>query len=398
MSHLIAERIKHVPRSFIREILKVASDPRVISFAGGLPNPDYFPVAEIEKSCSEVLRQNGREALQYSSTEGFFPLREKIARYYHHKKNLQINPADILITNGSQQALDLIGKTLINENDPVIMEEPGYLGAIQAFSIYRPRFASVPLEQDGVRISALKKVLEQNRAKVFYTVPNFQNPSGITYSLENRRALGQALSGSGCLVIEDDPYGELRFLGESQPSLKTFYEPTLLLGSFSKTVIPSFRLGWMVASPEIMDKLVVAKQAADLHTAFFSQRVIDHYLAHNDLDLHLTQICQAYKNQRDLMVGMMEKHFPDGVSFTRPEGGMFVWASLPEGLSSMELFQRVIEKNVAFVPGSPFYINGGGESTLRLNYSNSSEAAIEKGIEILGQAIKGLSREKFPLF
>jgi 2-aminoadipate transaminase len=388
MNGSFAGRMGSVQKSFIREILKVTEDPQVISFAGGLPNPKLFPVKEIGEATIKVLDESGGSVLQYSTTEGFPPLRQYLAGRYLKNRGLTVDPDEILITHGSQQGLDLIGKVFLDQGDGMAIERPGYLGAIQAFSMFQPQFHSVPLLDDGVDTAVLAATLRANRSKLFYGVPNFQNPSGITYSGQNRMDVADLLKQHDTLFVEDDPYGELRFIGKDLPSLKTHLgDRAILLGSFSKIVAPGMRLGWICAAREIMEKIIVAKQASDLHSSFFAQRVIYQYLTDNDIDSHITRIREAYKRQREAMVSAIEHHFPDGVKYTKPEGGMFLWVTLPEGISSLDLFELAARENVAFVPGAPFYVDGGGADTLRLNYSCSDEAIIEEGIGRLGEAI-----------
>ena len=387
MNTLFADRILTTRKSFIREILKVTENPRVISFAGGLPNSRFFPVKEIKDAANKVLEEDGKNVLQYSTTEGYLPLREYIAKRYLDKKGLKISPDEILITNGSQQCLDLIGKTFLNKGDHVAIERPGYLGTIQAFSMFEPAFHSVPLLDDGIDTPFLEKTFDEHRIKMFSAVINFQNPSGITYSKQKRIELGEIIRDHNSSFIEDDPYGELRFMGVDLPSVRNYLEEnTILLGSFSKIVSPGIRLGWMCARKEILDKTIVAKQAADLHSNNLSQRILYRYLIDNDLDEHIEKLRKAYKEQRDLMVSLIEEQFP--------EGGMFLWITLPENLSSMELFNQAIKENVAFVPGSPFYVGGGGENTLRLNFSNSDKEKIEEGIKRLAGIINKVIAEK----
>jgi len=389
MQYDFSNRILNSKKSFIREILKVTTNPDVISFAGGLPNPATFPVEEIRAASDKVLREAGAAALQYSTTEGFLPLREAIAQNYKDKKGLDVSPDEILITSGSQQGLDLIGKVLINQGDDVLIERPGYLGAIQALSSFEPVFHSVALNENGIDVDALETALAAHRPKLLYTVPNFQNPSGITYSKQTREAAANVLKKSRTVLVEDDPYGELRFLGEDEPSFRAFLgDQAVLLGSFSKIVAPGLRLGWVCAGHEIMEKLIVAKQASDLHTNYFAQHVVYEYLAQNDLDAHIRMIREMYGAQREVMVSAIEEHFPKNVPFTRPEGGMFLWATLPEGCAATALFERAIQHNVAFVPGDPFYADDTQARTLRLNYTNSDEGAIRSGIATLGGIIK----------
>jgi 2-aminoadipate transaminase len=381
-------------KSFIREILKVTQNPDVISFAGGLPNPKFFPVQEISTATQKMLHADGQAALQYSTTEGYPPLRQFIAKRYK-KFGVDVSAEQILITNGSQQGLDLIGKLFIDPDDPVVIERPGYLGAIQALSLYEPHFHPVPLHVDGIDTELLAQTLDSEPVKLIYSVPNFQNPSGITYSARKRADVAALVQDRDLIFVEDNPYGELRFAGEHQPSFGQFLADNLvLLGSFSKIVAPALRLGWICAPPWLMDRLVVAKQASDLHSNYLAQRILHQFLLSNNLDLHLQTIRAAYKQQRDLMVAMLEELMPPDVSFTRPEGGMFVWVTLPQGVSSLALFDEAARRNVAFVPGHPFYVDGGGSDTLRLNFSNAADTAIEVGIQRLADALKTMMTSK----
>lgn len=390
MTRIFADRMSCVHKSFVREILKMTEDPDVISFAGGLPNPRCFPVQEIRAAAEKVLSECGEAALQYATSEGYLPLRQMIAQRYA-RQGVRVSPSEILITNGSQQGLDLLGKVFLNKGDGIIVERPTYLAAIQSFGLFEPKFHSVPLHEDGVDPVALEKALTQDDCRLFYAVPNFQNPTGITYSQEKRRAVAEKLQGSNTVFIEDNPYGELRFIGEDKPSMKTFLgDDCVQLGSFSKVVSPGIRLGWIAACPEIMEKLIVAKQASDLHSNYLCQRIVHQYLLDNDIERHIARIRLVYREQRDHMVKMMEECFPENVSFTRPEGGMFLWVTLPEKMSSLELFNLALKENVAFVPGEAFYANGGGMNTMRLNFSNSDEDKISTGIIRLARVIKSL--------
>jgi 2-aminoadipate transaminase len=395
MDSLFSDRITDVPRSFIREILKVALDPSVISFAGGLPNRQLFPVDEIREATHKVFALHGRDIFQYSNSEGYPELREYIAERYRQKKNLDIPVEDILITSGSQQGLDLLGKIFLNDGDGMIMEEPGYLGAIQAFSIYKPKFFPVPVSDRGMDTRRLREIMSSENPKLMYTVPNFQNPSGISYSQEIRVEVSEILQGSHTILIEDDAYGDLRFTGEGKQCFKALLPGnTVLLGSFSKTIIPGFRLGWIVASKPIMEKLIIAKQASDLHTSHFTQSIIYQYVKDNDVDQHINKIREAYGNQCRAMLNNIQKYFPPGVTYTKPEGGMFLWAKLPQGTTSLELFDLAVKDNVIFVPGDPFYIQKTGTRTLRLNFSCVDEGIIQIGIQKLGNTIKKLEKIK----
>lgn len=386
---LFANRMGTTPKSFIREILKVTEDPKIISFAGGLPNPKFFPVKEIANASLKVLEKNGENVLQYSTTEGYLPLREYIAERYRKKKGLNVDYDEILITNGSQQGLDLIGKIFLDKGNQIVIERPGYLGAIQAFSMYEPIFQSIPLLDDGIDTDLLERTFMRNRIKLFYAVPNFQNPSGITYSRQRRRDVANILKKHDAIFVEDDPYGELRFIGEDLPSMRHYLEDnTILLGSFSKIITPGLRLGWVCAKKDIMERIIVAKQASDLHSNYLSQRIVHQYLIDNDIDKHIVKIRDAYKKRRDLMVSMIAEYFPEEIKYTKPEGGMFLWITLPDGISSLDLVDLAIKENVAFVPGNAFYVDGGGNNTLRLNFSNSDEEEIEEGIKRLAKIMK----------
>ncbi|NDV26400.1 PLP-dependent aminotransferase family protein [Desulfovibrio sp. JC010] len=385
-----ADRMSTVHRSFIREILKVTQDPSIISFAGGLPNPELFPVSDLEQAAVKVMRESGPQSMQYSTTEGFEPLRQYIADRYLDKKGIKVSADEILITSGSQQCLDLLGKVFLNAGDNVVIERPGYLGAIQSFSIFQSNFLTVGLESDGPDLAELEKVLDENEARMFYAVTNFQNPSGLTYSADKRQGVADILKDRDILFVEDDPYGELRFMGDfEKPVVRGYLEENgILLGSFSKVAAPGFRLGWMVCPTDVRDKLIIAKQASDLHTSTFAQRVMHQYVTDNPLDDHIEKIRECYGNQRAAMVRAIDEYFPAEAEVTRPEGGMFLWVTLPEGMSSMDLFDEAIKNKVAFVPGRPFYVDGSGENTFRLNFSNSNEEQIAEGIKRLGAGIK----------
>jgi 2-aminoadipate transaminase len=387
MKDLFADRMSKVPRSFVREILKVTEDSDIISFGGGLPNPKSFPHKEIAEVASEVLKYESSEALQYSTTEGYKPLREYIAQRYL-KNGLKVDADEILITNGSQQGLDLVGKVFLNRDDGVIVERPTYLAAIQAFGMYEPRFHSVKLMDDGPDTPALEKLLKNGDSKIFYCVPNFQNPSGISYSEEKRKEVAGIIQENNAVLVEDNPYGEIRFMGTNLPPIKKFLPDSVLLGSFSKIVAPGIRLGWVVAGEEVMDKLVTAKQASDLHSNYLAQRMVHRFLTEYDVEKHLNKIRSMYRMQRDVMVNSIEEYFPEGVTCTKPEGGMFLWVTLPEGVSSMELFDLAIKENVAFVPGEAFYADDPEINTMRLNFSNSDEKSIVEGIKRLSNALE----------
>jgi 2-aminoadipate transaminase len=388
---IFSDRITDVPRSFIREILKVALDHSYISFAGGLPNRELFPIKELKAAASKVFDVFGNDVLQYSPSEGLKELKELIAKRYHDKMGLDIPVENILMITGSQQGFDLLGKSLINEGDSLIIEEPAYLGAIQAFSLYKPRFHPITLTEEGLDIKQLKKIVASKKPKMIYTVPNFQNPSGMSYSESNRREVAEVLEGTGILLIEDDPYGELRFSGQPKTSFKTLLpDNTVLLGTFSKIMAPGLRLGWLAAPSAIMDKLIIAKQASDLNCSNYIQCITYQYLKDNDIDEHIELIRKCYGRQLDAMLEAMEEYFPKAVYHNHPEGGMFLWAALPGDISTRKLLDIAAKDKVIFVPGDPFYVNRHETNTMRLNFSCTDEATTRVGIERLGRAIKQL--------
>jgi 2-aminoadipate transaminase len=389
--------MSNVHKSFIREILKAAADPTIISFAGGLPNPRSFPVKELDEAAHKVLMESGTSALQYATTEGFPPLREKIAQRYA-ARGVAVDPDDILILNGSQQGLDLVAKVMIDAGDEILLESPSYLAAIQCFGFFEPRFTGITLERDGVRTAELEEALASS-PKLFYTIPNFQNPSGITYSAERRAEVARLMAGSSTMLVEDDPYGEIRFMGKDLPAIRTCIAEAggdpgsaVLLGTFSKIVSPGMRLGWLCTGREIMEKVVTAKQAADLHSNEFTQRVVYRYLCDNDVEEHIRQIRALYRAQRDAMVHWAGDLFPREVSCTAPEGGMFAWMTLPAGMSSLDFFNKAMEQRVTFVPGQAFFADGAGGNTLRLNYTNADEAMIEEGMKRLARVYGGMRK------
>ena len=384
-----SERIKSTPSSFIREILKVTQKPEIISFAGGLPNPISFPQEELKISMNRIAEMYGAKIYQYSTTLGLDTLRQYIVDRYKKLWNMDISIENIIITTGSQQALDLIGKVFINEGDNVMVEKPSYLGLLQSFCVYQANFVTTKLNDDGLDIDDLKNTLKTYNPKLAYLIPNFQNPTGLTYTAENRKAVFDLIKDEDMLLIQDDPYGELRF--EDTPRIPYIglnqTEKNLYLGSFSKIVTPGMRLGYIIANKEIIRMLETAKQAADLHSNIFGQYLISDYLYNNDLDKHIEKIKKLYKTQALAMVNTMEEYFPKNVKFTRPKGGMFTWVTLEEGKDVMKLFDKAIAKNVAFVPGHPFYVNPKTVNTLRLNYTNANSETIKEGIKRLAEAL-----------
>lgn len=386
---LISKSCKNIPSSFIREILAVSEQPDFISFAGGLPNPACFPIEQMRDAFTEIMNSDGSGTLQYAGSQGYFQLRQWICDRYNAKYNLSISPENILITNGSQQALDMTGKLFLNPGDPLMMEKPSYLGAIQAFSAYRPEFHQITLTPNGIDLNELEDTILKTGSRVLYGIPNFQNPTGITYNKQTREDLAILLDWHGIMFIEDDPYNEIRFEGEFQaPVYALNPEQTIWCGSFSKMVSPGLRTGWICAPQKLMPHLLRIKQAADLHTNNIVQRMIYRFLSDNDPEVHLRKVRLAYKAQKDCMIESIKKHFPEEISYTNPEGGMFIWATLPESLNSEEMIKLAIQEKVVFVPGKSFYTTDEGHRNMRLNYSNSSEEMIAEGIKRLGGIIK----------
>ncbi len=385
-----SKRIKATPSSFIREILKVTQKPEIISFAGGLPNPISFPQEELKISMNRIADEFGAKIYQYSTTLGLDSLREYIVERYKKIWNMDITIDNVIITTGSQQALDLIGKVFINEGDKVMVESPSYLGLLQAFHLYDANFIQTKLNDDGLDIEELKKTIKNHKPKLAYLIPNFQNPTGLTYTLENRKKVFEVIKDENMILIQDDPYGELRFTDDDRiPYIGLNQtEKNIYLGSFSKIVTPGMRLGYVIANKEIIKMLETAKQASDLHSNIFGQYLISDYLYNNDLDKHIEKIKKLYKTQANAMVEAMKKYFPKNIKFTVPKGGMFTWVTLEEGKSSAKLFDKAIRKNVAFVPGNPFYVDTAKDvNTLRLNYTNANEKTITEGIKRLSEAL-----------
>lgn len=367
--------------STIREILKITAQPEVISFAGGLPAPELFPVAEVRAAADEVLVQHGSRALQYGQSEGYPALREWIAAEMG-RRGIRAAADDVLVTNGSQQVLDLVGKLLLNPGDVVLTENPTYLAAIQAFQTFEARFVPVPTDENGLIPEALPALIAKHRPKFLYTIPNFQNPTGITLTAARRQALARIAAEHRLLVVEDDPYGQLRYRGNEIPPVKHWDEAgqVLYASTFSKTIAPGLRLGWVVAPPAIFGRLLILKQASDLHTSSFDQLVAHTYLTRNDQTAHLAKICRAYGERYEVLDGALRAEMPAGFTWTKPEGGMFLWVTGPEKLDALDLLQRAIASKVAFVPGRDFFPADGGRNFLRLNYSNATPERIREGV------------------
>ncbi|HEY1149151.1 MAG TPA: PLP-dependent aminotransferase family protein [Pseudoduganella sp.] len=381
-----SERAMQMQSSFIREILKVTQQPEIISFAGGLPSPATFPVEVMQKAFDKVLSTTGKTALQYGPTDGYMPLRQWIADSIS-QNGARIAPEQVLMVSGSQQALDLIGKVLIDEGSKVLVETPSYLGALQAFSVYRPEFVSVDTDEHGLVPSSLDRIAAG--ARLLYALPNFQNPTGRSLSVERRQELVETCARLNLPLIEDDPYGALSYKGQPSPKMIAMNpDGVIYMGSFSKVLTPGIRLGYVVAPLPMVRRLELAKQAADLHTAQLTQMVVHEVVKDGFLDQHIPTIRELYGNQCQAMLDAMAEHFPSSATWTKPEGGMFIWVNLPKQINAMELLDEAIKNKVAFVPGSPFYANEPETNTLRLSFVTVPPERIRQGIEILGKLIK----------
>ena len=379
-----------VTKSFIRKLLAVTNNPEIISFAGGLPNPQLFPVDAFKKASQTVLEKHGAQALQYSTTEGYLPLRQYICDQYLKKEEFIVNPDEILITNGSQQGLDLVSKVMINPGDNVLLENPTYLAALQTLSMYGAEFTACTLTEQGPDIAEIAQILQEKQIKLFYGIPNFQNPSGITWNNKIRKEIATLLNNSNTLFIEDDPYGEIRWNNKRQETMGKLLQNVVLLGSFSKTVAPGLRLGWIYTKDKALyEKLYVAKQAADLHTSSFNQQVLYEYLSQNVNNKHVTTIAKAYGAQKDIMTHAIDELLPN-VTYTQPDGGMFLWLTFDKEVDTFKLFDIAIKHNVAFVPGIVFYIDqeNAPKNTARFNFTNASEENIVEGMKRIAKALE----------
>ena len=391
MEYKFASRMDRMKASEIRELLKLTARPEIISFAGGLPAPELFPVKEIAQVSHDLVLKEGQKLLQYATTEGRPTLREKIAKRMTEKYGTPVDMNDILITTGSQQCLDFAGKLFLDPGDVVLCESPSYLGALNAFNAYQPVFKEVPTDGEGIIPEELDKILASTpKCKFIYVIPDFQNPTGICWSLERRKKFIEVINKYDLPVFEDNPYGELRYRGESFPTLKSMDTKGLVsfLGTFSKIFCPGLRLGWIAGPHAIVEKFVMIKQSADLHTSNFDQGVADAYMDAYDLDAHVKEIVELYGHRRDLILKTMEEEFPEGVDFTRPDGGLFLWVTVPEGVSARKVFDKCIEQKVAAVIGDAFYPNDKTDRSMRVNYSCMPDDKIVEGVKRMAKAIK----------
>lgn len=391
--NIYAERVMSIRPSVVRMLFAAASRPDITSFAGGMPHPLSFPLPEINEVAREVIEREGRSAFQYGPSEGYWELREFISQWIA-QDGIKAHPEDILITDGAQQALDLLGKIFVDPGDPLIVEAPSYVGALNAFLSYQADIIGVPMDDDGLQVELLPRVLskleaKKERPKFLYAIPNFQNPAGVTLSLERRKKLVEIARDRDILLVEDDAYGHLCFEGERLPTLKSMNEDIIHISTFSKIFSPGIRVGWLTAPRPIIEKMCPGKEAVNLCPSPFTQRLLLAYLKTNDIHQHVKKIISLYRERRDIMLSALEEFFPEEARWTRPRGGLFIWATLPSYIDTTELLAEAIsEAKVAFVPGQAFFAGGQGTESMRLNFSYPDKESIHEGIRRLAKVIK----------
>jgi len=394
LSRHFSERAKELRASEVRELLKLLQVPDMISFAGGFPNPETFPAELIREITNDVLKKDGAQALQYGITEGYMPLREAVADRMK-TKGMKVTKDNILIVSGSQQVIDLVGKVFIDPKDTVVVTAPTYLTALTGWAVYQTTFESIPIDSDNMRMDIfeerMKKLAKRSNPPVIvYALPNFQNPAGVTMPLKNRKKLVDLASDYDFLILEDDPYGELRYRGEHIPPIKSLDDENrvIYMSTFSKILAPGLRIGWVVADEEILKKLVIAKQSADVCANVLGQRIAHEYIVRGHIDPQIEKTRKIYSRKMDLMLGGMEELMPKGITWTKPEGGMFLWVTLPESMDSAELLKKALRKRVAFVTGKAFFADPkDGTSSMRLNFTHPSDELITEGLRRLGAVL-----------
>ena len=390
MNYTFANRMDRLKGSAVRELMALTARPEVISFAGGMPAPELFPVEKVKEACVAMLDEMGQKALQYAPTEGYIPLREQIVERMEKRLHIKTDIDHVLVTAGSQQGLDFSARIFLNPGDVVLVESPSYLGALNAFNACEPTYVEVPTDDYGMIPEELERILETTEnVKLIYVIPDFQNPSGKTWSMKRREHFMELVNKYEIPVIEDNPYGDLRFDGEYLPSLKSMDTKDLVifLGTLSKVFCPGLRIGWICAPKEVLAKYNFVKQGADLQVSSFDQMLTAKFIELNDLDAHVDKIKEVYKVRRDLMLKTMEETFPEGVTWTVPEGGLFTWVTLPEGVDATEIAPKLLEQNVAYVPGASFYPYPGKENHFRMNYSNATEENLVIGVKRIGAVL-----------
>ncbi len=392
IQELYSDDVRRMKSSEIRELLEVSQRPGIISFGGGLPNPGAFPVEDIKKIVNDVLTEEGDIALQYGTTPGRTVLIDEIISMAK-KEGIKAEGKNVVITVGSQQALDLLGRVFLNEGDTVFLGSPTYLGGINVFRYYGADMVGVTLDDDGMDVDELEEKIKESRKKgknlkMIYTIPTFQNPAGVVMSEERRKRIVEIAEENNLLLVEDDPYGKLRFDGKPLKPLKAHDENVIYLGTFSKILAPGFRLAYVIAPEEVTKKMVIAKQSVDLCTPTFTQSIAYRFIRDGYMERHIPRIIEMYKRKRDLMLEVLDEYFPEGCRWTHPHGGMFLWATLPEHIDTKEMFKDAIKEKVAYVHGRAFYVDGGGSNAMRLNFSNPSDEEITEGIKRLGKVIE----------
>ncbi|MBR4934724.1 MAG: PLP-dependent aminotransferase family protein [Anaerotignum sp.] len=390
MNYTFANRMDRLKGSAVRELMALTARPEVISFAGGMPAPELFPVEGVKEAACAVLDEMGRKALQYAPTEGYIPLREQIVKRMEERLHIKTDIDHVLVTSGSQQGLDFSARVFLNPGDVILVESPSYVGALNAFNACEPTYVEVPTDDYGMIPEELERILETTEnVKLIYVIPDFQNPSGKTWSMKRREHFMELINKYEIPVIEDNPYGDLRFEGEYLPSLKSMDTKDLVifLGTLSKVFCPGLRIGWVCAPAEILAKYNFVKQGADLQVSSFDQMLASKFMDMYDLNEHVEKIKAVYKVRRDLMLKTMEETFPAGVTWTKPEGGLFTWVTLPEGVDAGKIAPKLLEQNVAYVPGGAFYPYPGKENHFRLNYSNATEENLVEGIKRIGAVL-----------
>ncbi len=386
---IYAQRVKSIRPSVVRMLFAAASRKDIISFAGGMPHPKSFPLEQIKKISHKLIEEEGEAAFQYGPSEGIWELREKIAELLRGE-GIEIHGDDLIITDGAQQALDLLGKIFLDEGSTVVVEAPSYVGALNAFLSYEANVLGIPLDEEGLDVEELEIRLKKERKppRFIYTIPNFQNPAGVTLSLERRKRLLEIVRGMEILLAEDNPYGPLRFDGEDLPHLRTYDENLIYLGTFSKVFSPGLRIGWVVAPRPILEKMIKAKESVNLCPSPFTQRIILYFLKHYSLEEHIKKLRNLYRERRDAMVKSLEEHFPEESSWTHPQGGFFVWVTFPSYVDTTKMLPKALEAKVAYIPGEAFFADGKGNNFIRLNFSYSEPEIIEEGIKNLGKVVK----------
>ena len=395
LERLYSDRAGKMRKSVIRELLKVAQDPEIISFAGGLPNPNSFPIDDLSTVIQSVMKNHGKNALQYGTTQGLTDLRKSLAERAYKEGFKDVAEDNVIITNGSQQALDMVGKLFLNPGDTALVGLPSYLGGINAFKSYESNLTGIPLDEDGLRVDVLedtiKELLRENIIpKFIYVIPTFQNPAGVVMPEKRRKKLVDIAHEYDLVIVEDDPYGKLNYDMDHIRPIKAFDDDgrVIYMSTFSKILAPGFRLAWTIASEELTRKMIICKQALDLCTNTFTQYIANEFMRKGSLDLHILKINEMYKPKRDKMINAIEQYFPEGYTCNRPKGGMFAWVTLPEGIDTETMFLDAIKHKVAYVHGKAFHVNGGGERSMRLNFSYSSNDQIEEGIKRLSSVIE----------